>query len=117
MGWSCPQTIFRVIYRDLIESKILGLRRIKNKQKEPKWDKPINIIKRLTAIFLWSLLALLAAADFMWYFIPPADFFDYLSNPMEHTVMLGFIIGVTAFLSLRCSFFTRKLLCLCLPLF
>ena len=33
-GWACPQTIFRVIYRDLIESKLLALRRIKNKQKE-----------------------------------------------------------------------------------
>jgi polyferredoxin len=32
-GWACPQTIFRVIYRDLIESKLLGLRRIKNKQR------------------------------------------------------------------------------------
>ena len=29
-GWACPQTIFRVIYRDLIESTLLGLRRIKN---------------------------------------------------------------------------------------
>ena len=31
-GWACPQTIFRVIYRDLIESTLLKLRRIKNKQ-------------------------------------------------------------------------------------
>ena len=34
-GWCCPQTIFRVIYRDLIETKILGLRqRINDKQKK-----------------------------------------------------------------------------------
>ena len=32
-GWSCPQTIFRVIYRDLIESTILDLTKINNKQK------------------------------------------------------------------------------------
>ena len=32
-GWTCPQTIFRVIYRDLIESTLLKLRRIKNKKK------------------------------------------------------------------------------------
>jgi polyferredoxin len=31
-GWGCPQTIFRVIYRDLIETKLLGMRkRISNK--------------------------------------------------------------------------------------
>lgn len=34
-GWACPQTIFRVIYRDGIETKLLGLnKRIKNKQKK-----------------------------------------------------------------------------------
>jgi len=97
-GWSCPQTIFRVIYRDLIETKLLGLRRIKNKQKEPDWKKPKNAMKRVIAIGLWSALALLAAADFMWYFIPPADFFTYMQNPMDHTVILGFVIGVAAFL-------------------
>ena len=97
-GWSCPQTIFRVIYRDLIETKILGLRRIKNKQKEPKWTEPKNAAKRVIAILIWSALALLAAADLLWYFIPPADFFMYMQNPMDHTIILGFIIGVAAFL-------------------
>ena len=97
-GWTCPQTIFRVIYRDLIETKILGLRHIKNKQKEPDWSNPKNAAKRIIAIFLWSILSLLAAADFMWYFIPPSDFFTYIQNPMEHTILLGFILGVAAFL-------------------
>ena len=97
-GWTCPQTIFRVIYRDLIETKILGLRRIKNKQKEPDWSNPKNATKRIIAIFMWSILSLLAAADFMWYFIPPSDFFTYIQNPMEHTILLGFVIGVAAFL-------------------
>jgi len=97
-GWTCPQTIFRVVYRDLIETKILGLRSIKNKQKEPKWSNPKNTVKRIIAILIWSLLSLLAAADFMWYFIPPSDFFLYLQNPMEHTILLGFLIAVAAFL-------------------
>ncbi len=97
-GWACPQTIFRVIYRDYIETKLLGLRRIKNKQKEPDWSKPENASKRVVAILLWTMLSLLAAADFMWYFIPPADFFAYMANPMDHTVLLGFIVGITAFL-------------------
>jgi cytochrome c oxidase accessory protein FixG len=97
-GWACPQTVFRVIYRDLIEGKLLGLRRIKNKQKEPDWSKPENAAKRVVAILIWTSLALLAAADFMWYFIPPADFFEYMKDPMEHTVLLGFIIGIAGFL-------------------
>ena len=97
-GWACPQTIFRVIYRDLIETKLLGLRRIKNKQKEPDWSKPKNASKRVVAILLWTSLSLLAAADFMWYFVPPADFFVYMENPMDHTILLGMILSIAAFL-------------------
>ncbi len=97
-GWACPQTIFRVIYRDLIEGKLLGLRRIKNKQKEPDWSKPENASKRVVAILLWFALSLLAAADFMWYFIPPADFFAYLLDFSNHTTMVGFVLSVALFL-------------------
>lgn len=98
-GWACPQTIFRVIYRDFIETKLLGLRkRISNKQQEPDYSIPANQAKRVVAIFLWSGLSFVAAANFMWYFVPPEDFFRYLANPMEHTVLLGFVIGIALFL-------------------
>lgn len=97
-GWACPQTIFRVIYRDLIQSKLLGMRRIKNKQKEPDMSKGSNKIKNIIAILLWTSLALLASADFMWYFVPPSDFFSYIQNPSEHTVLIGFVVGVAVFL-------------------
>lgn len=98
-GWACPQTVFRVIYRDLIEGKLLGLRRIKNKQKEPDWSKPENASKRVVGILIWFALSLLAASNFMWFFVPPADFFAYLQDPMEHTVLLGFVIGIAVFLA------------------
>ncbi|QOG12394.1 cytochrome c oxidase accessory protein CcoG [Arcobacter sp. FWKO B] len=97
-GWTCPQTIFRVIYRDFIEGKLLGLRRIKNKQKEPDWSKPENASKRVVAILIWSALSLLVASNFMWYFIPPEDFFAYISNPTEHMFMIGFVLILAAFL-------------------
>jgi cytochrome c oxidase accessory protein FixG len=98
-GWVCPQTVFRVIYRDLIETKILGLRkRIKNKQQEPDMSKPENKVKNVIAILIWTVLALLAGADFIWYFVPPEDFFAYLANPSEHLTMLGFVGGIAAFL-------------------
>ena len=35
-GWACPQTIFRTIYRDLIQGKLLKMNSRKNKQKEKK---------------------------------------------------------------------------------
>ncbi len=97
-GWACPQTVFRVIYRDFIEGKLLGMRRIKNKQKDPEYTKGGNAFKRVIAILIWTFLSLLAAADFLWYFVPPADFFAYMANPMDHTYLLGFLLGVAAFL-------------------
>ncbi len=98
-GWACPQTIFRVLYRDLLETKLLGIRKnIKNKQKDPDFSKTENKIKEGIAILIWSVLALIAASDFMWYFVPPEDFFKYLADPANHTVMIGFVLGVAAFL-------------------
>jgi cytochrome c oxidase accessory protein FixG len=98
-GWLCPQTIFRVVYRDLIETKLLGLRkRIKNKQQEPDMSKPENKAKKTIALLIWAFLALLAASDFMWFFVPPQDFFRYLQDPMDHLVLIGFVVGIAAFL-------------------
>lgn len=98
-GWACPQTIFRVLYRDFLETKLLKIRRsIKNKQKEPDYKKPENLLKKSIAIATWSVLAFVAAADFMWYFVPPETFFQYLQHPSEHMVMIGFVVGVALFL-------------------
>ena len=97
-GWACPQTIFRVIYRDLIESKLLRLRRIKNKQKEPDLSKAENKVKKIIGILIWACLALLAASNFMWYFVPPDDFFAYLQDPSEHLFLIGFVLAIAGFL-------------------
>ncbi|WP_458396800.1 cytochrome c oxidase accessory protein CcoG [Campylobacter sp.] len=94
-GWTCPQTIFRVIYRDLICTKILKIRKnIKDKQKE--FDE--NIIKKTISVIIWVALAFVAASNFMWYFVPPEDFFTYLANPAEHKLLVGILIGITTFL-------------------
>ena len=97
-GWSCPQTIFRVIYRDLIESTILDLRRIKNKQKDIDYSKKSNQIKKYFAITLWFLISLIISSNFMLYFVPPEDFFEYILNPEEHSFMIIFILTVALFL-------------------
>ena len=104
-GWACPQTIFRVIFRDGIETKLLGLRkRIKNKQKNPDMSKRENQIKYVIAILLWSILALLAAADFLWYFVPPEDFFAYLNHPSEHMALVFIFLGTALFIILDVVF-------------
>lgn len=97
-GWACPQTIFRVIYRDLIESTLLKLRRIKNKQKEPDYNNAQNASKKLVGIILWSILSVIAASNFMWYFVPPEDFLAYLLDPAEHMFLIGIVLSIAAFL-------------------
>jgi len=98
-GWMCPQTIFRVAYRDFIETKLLGLRkRIKNKQQEPDYSTLENKIKRLVAILLWTALSFLAASNLMWFFVPPEDFFVYIMNPSDHPVLVGSILATVGFL-------------------
>jgi len=104
-GWACPQTIFRVIYRDGIETKLLGLRkRIKNKQKDPDMSKVVNQVKYGIAILIWSILAFIAAADFLWFFVPPEDFFRYLANPSEHMVLVSILLGIALFIILDVVF-------------
>ncbi len=97
-GWACPQTIFRVVYRDLIESFIFGLRRIKNKQKDIDYSKNSNKIKKYLALFLWGILSLIISINFMLYFVPPEDLFLYIQNPKEHVILVMFILSITTFL-------------------
>ncbi|WP_107691759.1 cytochrome c oxidase accessory protein CcoG [Campylobacter concisus] len=94
-GWSCPQTIFRTIFRDLLQTKILKIRKnIQNKQNEPKGQ----ILKRALAVGIWCILALIISANFLWYFVPPLDFFAYLKEPSEHGVLFAFWLVVAIWL-------------------
>jgi cytochrome c oxidase accessory protein FixG len=94
-----------VIFRDGIETKLLGLRkRIKNKQKDPDMSKIENKIKYVVAILLWSVLAFLASANFLWFFVPPEDFFVYLANYEEHMMLLGMFTGIAVFIILDVVF-------------
>ena len=94
-GWSCPQTIFRTIFRDLLQTKILKIRKnIQNKQNEPQGQ----ILKRSLAVGIWCVLALVIAANFMWFFVPPFEFLAYISEPSEHKILLAFWLGIAAWL-------------------
>ncbi len=94
-GWSCPQTIFRTLFRDLLQTKILKIRKnIQNKQNEPQGQ----ILKRALAVGIWSVLALIIAANFMWFFVPPFEFLAYISDPSEHKILLVFWLSIAAWL-------------------
>ena len=94
-GWSCPQTIFRALFRDLLQTKILKIRKnIQNKQNEPQGQ----ILKRAIAVGIWCVLALIIAANFMWFFVPPFEFLAYISEPSEHKILLAFWLGIATWL-------------------
>ena len=94
-GWSCPQTIFRAVFRDLLQTKILKIRKnVQNKQNEPQGQ----IFKRAIAVGIWCVLALIIAANFMWFFVPPFEFLAYISDPSEHKILLAFWLGIAAWL-------------------
>lgn len=94
-GWSCPQTIFRTLFRDLLQTKFLKIRKnIQNKQNEPQGQ----IFKRAIAVGIWCILALIIAANFMWFFVPPFEFLAYISEPSEHKILLAFWLGIAAWL-------------------
>ena len=99
-GWSCPQTIFRAIYRDLIQTKILKIRKsVSNKQTQAE-----SGVKNALAVAIWSVLAFIAAANFLWFFVPPQDFLVQILNPAEHKILLGAWIVIAAFLIFDVAF-------------
>ena len=99
-GWSCPQTIFRVMYRDLIQTKILKIRKsVSNKQTQAE-----SGVKNALAVAIWSVLAFVAAANFLWFFVPPQEFLAQISNPAEHKILLGAWLVIAAFLIFDVAF-------------
>ncbi|CAD7288385.1 hypothetical protein LMG7974_00983 [Campylobacter majalis] len=93
-GWACPQTLFRVVYRDLLCTKILGIyKSTKNKQTSGE-----NVFLKLVSIIIWTAISALIASNFMWYFIPPEDFFNYIKNPAEHKLLIGILTFITTWL-------------------
>ena len=98
-GWACPQTMFRVALRDLIETYIFKLRKsTKNKQKEVDYSLMKNKLKKTAIVIIALILGGFASANFMWFFVPPEEFFGYLQNWEEHPIFIGFHVAVALFL-------------------
>jgi len=104
-AWSCPQTIFRVIYRDLIQTKFLKIRKnIHDKQKQFSGA----LFKKIVALILFYIISLIAVSNFLWYFIPPEDFFAYILNPKEHLLLLGILFCASLFMTFDITYLAEK---------
>jgi cytochrome c oxidase accessory protein FixG len=97
-GWGCPQTMFRALYRDLIQGKLLGLRKWHIKNRPLKLTKPQDKVKFVLGVLLLTPLMLLASANLLWFFVSPYEFIDLLLHePGEHSILLGFWLGFAGF--------------------
>ncbi|WP_104707728.1 cytochrome c oxidase accessory protein CcoG [Helicobacter ailurogastricus] len=95
-GWGCPQTIFRAIHRDLIETKILGLHaKIANKQR-PTPKTPSNRLKKILGLLLFAPVPIVAMAVFLFYFIPPFEFFEHVVHPADNALLIGIWAALSA---------------------
>lgn len=100
-AWACPQSIFRVIFRDLIQTKLLRIHTsIANKQK----TNANAGFKKFLSVLIFYAFALAAVSNLLWYFVPPEDFFVYLQNPAEHTLLLGIVIIASLLFTLDICF-------------
>lgn len=108
-GWGCPQTIFRYIYRDIIQTRLLGLRKkITNKQEVLKLDTPIKQVKYVLGIAIFACISLVASADFLFFFVPPEDFFKYAKDFSEHGILLGFWLVIAILMTIEVCFIAEK---------
>ncbi|CCB79569.1 putative ferredoxin-like protein [Helicobacter bizzozeronii CIII-1] len=95
-GWGCPQTIFRTIHRDLIETKILGLRaQISNKQRPVRPDLA-NWFKKIVGCLLFLPVPMASMAVLLFYFVPPYEFLEGINAPKEHMLLLGIWAALSA---------------------
>jgi cytochrome c oxidase accessory protein FixG len=105
-GWACPQTIFRVIYRDLLQTKIFKLyKSMDNRQKPISQGK---YIQKILTFLIFALFAVVAAADLLWYFVPPEDFFVYIQDPSEHKIVFVAWFIFTALIMAAAVFLKEK---------
>ena len=103
-GWGCPQTIFRTIYRDLIQTKLLKIRKTLNDKQKPAQTG----VKFVIGLILFACVSLVAASNFLWFFVPPEDFFAYISDPLNHTGVVTFVFAVALALFLDVTVLAEK---------
>lgn len=95
-GWACPQTLFRMLYRDVIQTKIFRLYLGRKNKQNPIKN---HIIKQILGVCIFYFISLIAASNFLWYFIPPEDFFAYIQNPSEHLLLIGIVFFLSLFIT------------------
>ncbi|PLY00616.1 MAG: FeS-binding protein [Desulfuromonas sp.] len=100
-GWACPQTTLNDISEWL--ARKLGLNISKNRLQGPAWRRAIIHI-------IYVVLAFAIAANLLWYFIEPRQFFSALVSGSLHSAAWAtlMIIFITIYIDLA---FIRRLMC------
>ena len=97
-GWGCPQTMFRAVYRDLIQGFLLKLNRNKDKHRPLRLNTLSGKLRRVVGVALFAAVAYLGSANLMWYFVAPAEFFgEVLPHPERYPFVVGFWFALGTF--------------------
>lgn len=108
-GWGCPQTLFRMIYRDIIQTHLLHLRKkVSNKQEVLHLDSNIKRVKFAVGLLIFFFLALIASANFLFFFVPPEDFFAYISDVANHQMTLITWLTIASIMTFEVCFIAEK---------
>ncbi len=114
-GWFCPQTIFRSLFRDGIQGLLLGLSRWKWKDRPPKSESFSQKIRLGLSYLILLVLAAVASANMLWYFVTPAEFFAAFTAPLDHQILLGLWAGSSLFLWLDIGFWGESFCAVACP--
>ncbi|MBL0691368.1 MAG: cytochrome c oxidase accessory protein CcoG [SAR324 cluster bacterium] len=105
-GWGCPQTILRVVFRDLLQGAILKLRVRKDKNRPLKLNTISKYLRYYLSLLIWSGLALVVSANLSWYFIDPPEWFSIIASGdfAQYPFVFSLWLGLSGFLILDIAF-------------
>lgn len=104
-GFLCPQTFFRTVFRDLIETKLLGLRKSVDDKQKPIKD---NFFLKIVSYIIIFIFFLVGAFNFTMFFVEPETAFANIVNFNDHILYLSIIFALTIFLFVDIVIYQEK---------
>ncbi|MDX2469153.1 MAG: cytochrome c oxidase accessory protein CcoG [SAR324 cluster bacterium] len=114
-GWFCPQTIFRSLFRDAIQGKLLGLTKWAYKDRPAKSGTPFEKLRLGISYLLLFAIVALASGNILWYFVTPENFAHAFLQPKDHEILIGLWAGFTLFLWLDIGFWGESFCAVACP--
>lgn len=93
-GRICPKTLLRSVFTDVIEAKLFGILKLKQRQNEEEKIAK-NSLKTVLAYLLLGVLIVIGTVPFFFYFMPAEYFFHLVSNQFAEHPWIGYAWAAT----------------------